>query len=166
MLNQLERLAERVGGCNELIDRLLQDRKQLLVAYYNLVGIKPGKGSLSALDEMALDDFCQRLVDYLSCGHFNIYERIIREMEEGEPRTSAGQIWTQLEANTQQIMGYYDSHLETAIDHDNCLEFHQVLSKLGESMASRFTLEDSLIVLALGDSLDSANDCGHFARPA
>jgi len=43
MLNQLENLTERVGGCNKLVDRWLHVRKHLLVAYYNLVGIKPGK---------------------------------------------------------------------------------------------------------------------------
>lgn len=45
MLNQLENLTERVGGSNELVDRWLQVRKHLLVAYYNLVGLKPGKES-------------------------------------------------------------------------------------------------------------------------
>ncbi len=34
MLNQLENLTERVGGSNELVDRWLQVRKHLLVAYY------------------------------------------------------------------------------------------------------------------------------------
>ena len=76
MLNQLDSLTERVGGSNTLVDRWLHVRKHLLVAYYNLVGLKPGKESF-----MRLDDFCQSLVDYLSDGHFNLYERIIREME-------------------------------------------------------------------------------------
>lgn len=77
MLIQLESLTERLGGSNELVDHWFHVRKQLLVAYYNLVGIKPGKESFVRLNEKALDDFCQNLVDYLSAGHFNIYERII-----------------------------------------------------------------------------------------
>ncbi|VFS26694.1 Regulator of sigma D [Enterobacter cancerogenus] len=85
MLNQLESLTERVGGSTQLVDRWLHDRKHLLVAYYNLVGIKPGKESFMRLNEKALDDFCQSLVDYLSDGHFNIYERIVREMEGTNP---------------------------------------------------------------------------------
>lgn len=36
MLNQLENLTERVGGSNKLVDRWLDVRKHLLVAYYNL----------------------------------------------------------------------------------------------------------------------------------
>lgn len=48
MLNQLENLTERVGGNNKLVDRWLLVRKHLLVAYYNTVGLKPGKESFYA----------------------------------------------------------------------------------------------------------------------
>jgi len=63
MLNQLESLTERLGGSNKLIDFWLNERKQLLISYYNLVGIKPGKGSYMQLNEKALDDFCHNLVE-------------------------------------------------------------------------------------------------------
>ncbi|HDR2755909.1 MULTISPECIES: sigma D regulator [Enterobacter] len=165
MLNQLESLTERVGGSNKLVDRWLHVRKHLLVAYYNLVGIKPGKESYMRLNEKALDDFCQSLVDYLSDGHFNIYERIIREMEGTTPYLAASKLYPLLEANTQQIMDYYDSTLENAIDHDNYLEFQQALSDLGEALEERFTLEDKLIALALDNDLNISNE-ENIARPA
>lgn len=57
MLNQLKSLTERVGGSNELVDRWLAARNHLLVTYYKMVGIKPGKEPMTALDEQALDDF-------------------------------------------------------------------------------------------------------------
>ena len=165
MLNQLESLTERVRGSNKLVDRWLHVRKHLLVAYYNLVGIKPGKESFMRLNEKALDDFCQSLVDYLSDGHFNIYERIIREMEGTTPYLAASKLYPLLEANTRQIMDYYDSTLENAIDHDNYLEFQQALSDLGEALEERFTLEDKLIALALDNDLTASNE-DHIARPA
>ena len=161
MLNQLESLTERVRGSNKLVDRWLHVRKHLLVAYYNLVGIKPGKESFMRLNEKALDDFCQSLVDYLSDGHFNLYERIIREMEGTTPYLAASKLYPLLEANTQQIMDYYDSTLENAIDHDNYLEFQQALSDLGEALEERFTLEDKLISLVLDASPED-----NIARPA
>ena len=165
MLNQLESLTERVRGSNKLVDRWLHVRKHLLVAYYNLVGLKPGKESFMRLNEKALDDFCQSLVDYLSDGHFNIYERIIREMEGTTPYLAASKLYPLLEANTQQIMDYYDSTLENAIDHDNYLEFQQALSDLGEALEERFTLEDKLIALVLDNNLNiSTSD--NVARPA
>ena len=165
MLNQLESLTERVRGSNKLVDRWLHVRKHLLVAYYNLVGIKPGKESFMRLNEKALDDFCQSLVDYLSDGHFNIYERIIREMEGTTPYLAASKLYPLLEANTQQIMDYYDSALENAIDHDNYLEFQQALSDLGEALEERFTLEDKLIALALDNGLDVSHE-DNVVRPA
>ena len=165
MLNQLESLTERVRGSNKLVDRWLHVRKHLLVAYYNLVGIKPGKESFMRLNEKALDDFCQSLVDYLSDGHFNLYERIIREMEGTTPYLAASKLYPLLEANTQQIMDYYDSTLENAIDHDNYLEFQQALSDLGEALEERFTLEDRLIALVLDNGLDVSNE-DNIARPA
>lgn len=167
MLNHLESLTARVGGTNKLVDHWLQVRKHLLVSYYNLVGIKPGKESYTELNEKALDDFCHNLVDYLSAGHFSIYERIISEMEGNSPLLAATQIYPQLEANTQQIMSYYDSNLENAIDDDNCLEFQEALSGIGEALAARFTLEDQLIVMAFDFNLaESANDDSNIARPA
>ena len=165
MLNQLESLTERVRGSNKLVDRWLHVRKHLLVAYYNLVGIKPGKESFMRLNEKSLDDFCQGLVDYLSDGHFNIYERIIREMEGTTPYLAASKLYPLLEANTQQIMDYYDSALENAIDHDNYLEFQQALSDLGEALEERFTLEDKLIALVLDNDLNISNE-ENVARPA
>jgi len=167
MLNQLESLTERVGGNNHFIDHWLLVRKHLLVAYYNLVGIKPGKGSYMRLNEKALDDFCQRLVDYLSAGHFNIYERIVGEMEGDSPLLATNKIYPLLEANTQQIMDIYDSSLENAIDDDNCMAFQKALSSLGEALDARFTLEDRLIVLAFDNTLKGgANGASHIARPA
>ncbi|AIA69253.1 regulator of sigma D [Pectobacterium atrosepticum SCRI1043] len=147
MLNQLQSLTEYVGGNNALIDQWLQARKQLLVAYYHLVGIKPNKEALSLLDEEALDNFCQNLVDYLSTGHFHLYEKMLHEAATHSEQVLAlsTQLDFALQNNTQQIMTFYDSHLAAAIDHDNCIEFQQALSSVGEALEERFTLEDNMI---------------------
>ncbi|MEQ9889440.1 sigma D regulator [Pectobacterium zantedeschiae] len=149
MLNQLQSLTEYVGGNNALIDQWLQARKQLLVAYYHLVGLKPNKEALSLLDEEALDNFCQNLVDYLSTGHFHLYEKMLHEAATHSEQLLAlsTQLDFALQNNTQQIMTFYDNHLATAIDHDNCLEFQQALSSVGETLEERFTLEDNMIRL-------------------
>ena len=149
MLNQLENLTERVGGSNELVDHWLHSRKHLLVAYYNMVGMKPNKESHTALDEKALDTFCQSLVDYLSSGHFNIYNRIMSKLEDENPSSDVTQIYSKLEQNTQKIMDLYDSHLENAIDADDWSQFQQVLSQVGELLETHFSLEDKLITLAI-----------------
>ncbi|ORM69885.1 anti-RNA polymerase sigma 70 factor [Pantoea wallisii] len=168
MLTQLDTLTERVGGGNELVDSWLRARRQLLVTYYELIGMKPNKEALTALDEQALDAFCHNLVDYLSTGHFSVYERIISEMEGDSPLIAAAQIYPSLESNTDRIMQLYDSHLQQAINDENCVDFQQALSEVGEALESRFTLEDKLIQLAWDNKLARppvANDSA-IARPA
>ncbi|HBZ14955.1 sigma D regulator [Pantoea sp. NPDC088449] len=168
MLNQLDDLTKRVGGGNELVDSWLRARRQLLVTYYELIGLKPQKDALTALDEQALDAFCHNLVDYLSTGHFSVYEHIISEMQGDNPLMAAAQIYPALEANTDRIMQLYDSHLQQAINDDNCVDFQQALSEVGEVLESRFTLEDKLVQLAWDNQLAHlpvAND-SVIARPA
>ncbi len=95
-------------------------------------------------------------MDYLSSGHFSIYERIIGEMEGDTPLLAAIRLYPQLEANTQQMMDYYDTCLENAIDHDNYLEFQQALSDIGESLeahVSRWRI--NLIALAVAHNLSN-----------
>ncbi len=99
-------------------------------------------------------------VDYLSAGHFSIYERILHKLEGNGQLLHAAKIWPLLE-DTQRIMDYYDS-TETAIDHDNCLEFQQALSDIGEALEARFVLEDKLIMLVF----DAMHDGARVKRPA
>ncbi|MHA7848839.1 sigma D regulator [Serratia sp. D1N4] len=150
MLNKLENLTQRVGGSNELVDQWLQARKQLLVAYCTLVGIKPNKEKHTPLNEKALENFCQNLVDYLSDGHFHIYGEIIKRVEgSASPKMAlTTKFYPKLQANTETIMAFHDRYTEVDIDQDVCLEFHQALSDIGEALASRFALEDHLIQLA------------------
>ncbi|MGX9257974.1 sigma D regulator [Pantoea ananatis] len=167
MLNQLDVLTQRVGGSNELVDSWLAARRQLLVSYYHLVGIKPKKEVLTRLDEQALDNFCHNLVDYLSSGHFSLYQRLIGEMDGTSPLLAATQIYPSLEANTEQLMKLYDGHLQQAIDDDNYVAFQNALSEVGEALEGRFTLEDKLIQMAWDNHLTPpvAND-SEIARPA
>ncbi|WP_163566503.1 Rsd/AlgQ family anti-sigma factor, partial [Klebsiella pneumoniae] len=56
-------------------------------------------------------------------------------------------IYPKLWANTEQIMAFHDRYTEVDIDQEVCLEFHQALSDIGETLAARFALEDKLILL-------------------
>lgn len=150
MLNRLESLTQRVGGSNELVDQWLQARKQLLVAYCSLVGIKPNKEKHTPLNEKALENFCHNLVDYLSAGHFHIYDKIIKQVEgSASPKMAlATKFYPKLQANTEAVMAFHDRYTEVVIDQDVCEELNQALSDIGEALASRFALEDQLIQLA------------------
>ncbi len=148
MLNNLNMSAEHLGGNNDPVDHWLQDRRDLLVSYYHLAGLKPNKDCFMALNEKALNAFCQCLVDYLSAGHFNIYERVIKETAQDDSLRATSQIYPALQANTSALMKIYDTHLENAINHDNYHEFQTVLSRISEILEARFMLEDKLVQLA------------------
>lgn len=150
MLNRLERLAQRVGGSNRLIDDWLKARKQLLVEYYLLVGLKPQKEKHTPLNEKALSGFCQQLVDYLSACHFHLYDKIIVQTKE-DPQTEkvlANRLYPKLHDNTLLMMQFYDRYSDSQVHDELCLELHDALSEIGEHMATRFAWEDQLILLA------------------
>jgi len=171
MLIRLERLTQRVGGSNEFIDQWLQARKELLVAYCTLVGLKPKKEKHTPLNEKALDNFCHNLVDYLSAGHFHRYQRLVEEVGDANKaqKLAAAKIYPALERNTETIMAFHDSYTDTDIDDDNAFAFHYALSDIGEALDARFSLEDQLIILALDSahpSLPIANNEAIVDRPA
>ena len=150
MLNRLESLTQRVGGSNELVDQWLLARKQLLVTYCALVGIKPNKEKHTPLNEKALENFYHNLVDYLSAGHFHIYDKIIKQVEgSASPKMAlTTKFYPKLQANTETIMAFHDRYTDADINQEAYLEFNKALSDIGEALASRFALEDQLIQLA------------------
>ncbi|QQN33743.1 MULTISPECIES: Rsd/AlgQ family anti-sigma factor [Rahnella] len=171
MLNRLERLTQRVGGSNELVDQWLHARKELLVSYCTFVGLKPNKEKHTPLNEKALDSFCHHLVDYLSAGHFHLYPRIIEEVDgAGSPKkVQAAKIYPALELNTEAIMAFHDSYTETDINDDNAFAFHYALSDIGEALDARFQLEDQLIIMAFEpapESVPPSENEPDLARPA
>lgn len=170
MLNRLESLTQNVGGNNDLVDQWLQARKQLLVAYYTLVGVKPNKGKHTPLNEKALENLCHNLLDYLSAGHFHIYDKIIQQVEGAASleSTQATRIYPKLQHNTEQIMAFHDRYSKAEMDDDLCLAFHQSLSDIGEMLEARFELEDQLIRLAIQawqQNRQAANHADTLARP-
>ncbi|AWK14771.1 Rsd/AlgQ family anti-sigma factor [Candidatus Fukatsuia symbiotica] len=151
MLNRLENLTQRVGGSNELIDQWLQARKKLLVTYCTVIGVKQPKAEHASFDKKALEDFFQNLMDYLSSGHFKIYDTIIEQTEgQSSPKMALkSKIYPALKDNTQDIMEFHDNYIDTNVDQDRYLEFNQTLSALGQALDTRFQLEDQLIQWAV-----------------
>ncbi|WP_114196071.1 sigma D regulator [Edaphovirga cremea] len=150
MLKSLERLTQRVGGSNELIDQWLCAREELLVAYYALIGLKPNKEKHTPLNENALENFCHCLVDYLSAGHFHVYDRIVKDVvgADSSAMLITSKIYPALQQNTATIMAFHDSYTDTHIDDDQVYDLHQALSDIGEALEARFIQEDQLITLA------------------
>ena len=140
MLESCRNAQERWGGVHQLIDRWLQERHELIKVFDQL------KGDEAALSRQALQRFCQVLLDYVSAGHFEIYEQLLKEAEEfGNARglELASQIYPRIQAITDVAVAFNDR-----CDQGDCLDspgLHDELECLGQLLHERFELEDCLI---------------------
>lgn len=139
MLENCQSAKERWGGVSGIIDRWLQERQDLLVRYCDLP--KQPQEHESAVKVQGL---CQILVDYVSAGHFEVYDQLIkegREFDDKEALLEAGQLFTRIDKTTEYALDFNDKYLAT----DDLTTITADLSKLGEVLASRFEAEDRMI---------------------
>ncbi|WP_426150700.1 sigma D regulator [Pseudomonas sp. DC3000-4b1] len=142
MLESCQNAQERWGGVHLIIDRWLQDRQNLIVAF---AAIEEASEE-GRLRRSGLQDFCGLLVDYVSAGHFGVYEQLTQEAKAfGDDRglELAEQICPRLEALTQGCLKFNDH-----CDKGDCSDFADLsarLKELGGILHERFELEDCLI---------------------
>jgi len=146
MLEACRSVSERWGGVSELIDDWLKERKELLVLYCELTGTHNQDEDSDAKVSVdgQLRQLCQILVDYVSAGHFEIYEQLKKEAEAFDDiaAVSALQpVFEKIQINTEQCLVFNDK-CETL---GNICSLHRELSSLGQVLAERFELEDKLI---------------------
>ncbi len=143
MLEKCNSAKERWGGVNNIIDRWLHERQELLVEYCNLSGIK-------AFDENENDHreklkrFCQILVDYVSAGHFEVYDKLIKEgqdFNDKEALTKAAELYDSIDKTTESLLDFNDKYLAT----DDLSELAIDLSDIGQNLEPRFAAEDQMI---------------------
>lgn len=140
MLESCQNAQERWGGVNLLIDRWLQERKELVNAFDKL-----GEASTGPHPK-ELREFCGVLVDYVSAGHFEIYEQLHNEAKAFDDQRGlklANRLYPRIEAITEIALKFND-----LCDKGDCSDASRVaeeLKKLGCCLHERFELEDCLI---------------------
>lgn len=140
MLNNVESARERWGGVSDIIDRWLQERQDLLVIYCDLSGLN---GDSIHRGEK-LESLCQILVDYVSAGHFEVYDTLVKEAREFEDKDAlkeAQALFNTVDITTEAVLDFNDKYQET----DDLTTIGEDLSQLGETLASRFEAEDRMI---------------------
>ncbi len=141
---------ERRTGTRDTIDKLLEERQQLVVKFCKLAGAQPlDKGEEDDFDQL-LQRFCELLVDYSAFAHFEIYERIIngRERRTGVIEV-AREVYPRIAEATEAAVEFNDRY--DANDHR--LDLHALgddLNSLGEELAIRAEMEDRIIAALLG----------------
>ena len=140
MLESCQNAQERWGGVHLLIDRWLQERNQLVQAYVAI------NGSAASPSADALQQFCEILVDYVSAGHFEVYEQLTSEAKAfGDERglELATQIYPRIDAITEVALAFND-RCDTGDCNDSASLLDDV-KHLGQLLHERFELEDCLI---------------------
>ncbi|MDN6320013.1 MAG: sigma D regulator [Marinobacter sp.] len=145
MLENCRNARERWGGVSELIDRWLKARQDLLVHYCELSGESDFSQTEALKQKFA--GLCEVLMDYVSTGHFGIYEQLIseaREYNDGGLELAA-KVYPRIEKTTEVALNFNDQLDDRALSEQDTKALFEALSHLGQSLESRFEMEDFLI---------------------
>ncbi|WP_020562003.1 Rsd/AlgQ family anti-sigma factor [Methylosarcina fibrata] len=136
---------ERRQQAAQLIAELQSERQALWSLYCQIADLKP----FTKVEQVRikLTRFSQTLVDYVSLGHFGLYERILCGTERRNRILSvATDMYPEFSAVTEATLAFNDKYenLDVMETFDTLSED---LSAMGESLAKRFDLEDRLCEL-------------------
>jgi regulator of sigma D len=143
MLKNCRSAKERWGGVNTIIDRWLQERQEMLVSYCALSTIDTFNEDNSE-HRQKVRHFCQILMDYISAGHFEIYDQLIKEgrdFGDKDALKAAAKPYTAIDTTTEKLLDFNDKYQET----DDMSSLAADLSSTGQQLASRFEAEDEMI---------------------
>ncbi len=142
MLEGCQTAKERWGGVSEIIDRLLNERQELIALYCSINGMYHFDDDKRPVASK-LKELCQILVDYASAGHFGVYEQLIQEAREFNDGgvELANTILPMLEENTSRCLRFNDSCESIS----SLKRLQEAVSKLGETLEERFSFEDKMI---------------------
>ena len=136
---------ERRQQYYELIAKLQNERQEVMSLYCNFAELKPFPANEAV--KSLLTRFSQILVDYVSLGHFGVYERLLAGAERRSRVLSvAKEIYPEFSVTTDAAISFNDKY-DNVEKIDVFEDLEQDLSVLGESLAKRIDLEDRLCEL-------------------
>lgn len=128
----LQRLHATADRYADQADRSFSDCRQRLISY--LVKLNHALNEdLADLSHALLTRFCESLVDYLSVGHFRVFQRLA---------LSAGP-YAFIEATTQAGMAFNDRFGD--LGSIRVSEVREALEQMARVLSTRFELEDRLL---------------------
>lgn len=146
MLEKCKNAKERWGGVHHLIDNWLSERQELIMLMVAINGLNEYTPKNTPLS-VKIQAFCQVMMDYLSAGHFEIYEQLMREADEFHDENGKAlinRLYPKIEATTDLALQFNDDY-DTEHCEQKLNDLPKRLSELGEALEVRFELEDQLI---------------------
>jgi regulator of sigma D len=134
---------QQFNAVEELLTRWLKERRELLGKYTEIVVTLDSNLDAANLQQRQRG-LCELLVDYVSAGHFEIFNELINEAESFADGSGAlaERLMPAIGDTTEVIMAYEEKYGEAQAQQD---KLKRDLSALGEVLESRFVLEDQLI---------------------
>ena len=128
----------------DLLTRWLKERRGVLGKYTEIVVALDSRPDDERLQKRQ-QGLCERLVDYISAGHFEVFHELINEAESFDDGSCAlaENVMPAIGDTTEIIMAYEEKYSAAQGAHQEKLK--RDLSALGEALESRFVLEDQLI---------------------
>lgn len=144
MLENCKNAKERWGGVSDLIDKWLKERQELIVLLCD-ISVNPGSSEENKVERF--QGFCQLLVDYVSVGHFEVYEHLMKEAESHNDggMELAKKVIPQIQKSTEVALDFNDRFDDIHKVDDGIAGLIAELENLGKMLEERFELEDLLI---------------------
>lgn len=130
-----------------LVQRWLQERQALIVLMMALSDEQRRQQDSRPLSEH-VQEFCEILMDYVSAGHFEVYDELLAEAEKrsGGQLPASQTLLSRLQPTTDAVIRFNDIY-ENSRDEEALARLAQELSLLWPEMESRFEIEDRMIAL-------------------
>lgn len=146
MLEDCKSALERWGGVHQLIDRWLDQRRDMLVSFVELQ--EACDVELDAVDKAQIDAFSELLMDYISAGHFEIYPQLREEAKafsDDEALVIADKLFERLDMSTELVLAFDEDYASPTRCQHYLPRLPAWLDRLGKGLTERFALEDQLI---------------------
>lgn len=128
---------------NHVINELLDERSQVWSLYCSAAGMEPYRPEKTIED--LVQEFCQLSVDYISLGHFGLYQRILDGKERRKAVVDVAEhIYPQIAKATEAVLSFNEKY-KTLTPKMILNQLSGDLSTVGEQLATRIELEDQLI---------------------
>ncbi len=149
MYTRLQNTRQQYGGSLTAIDNWLEERQQLIVAYCKLAALPPfdkGQATQHFPLESEILEFCQLLMDYLSAGHFEVYDQIVSQcaVNGSVSKALAEGLYPKIASSTDIALEFNDKYADHTVE-AKTVDFDGDLSSLGQALEQRFEFEDELI---------------------
>ncbi len=127
-----------------VVDRWLAERSEMFVLYCRLTG---SRNSNILPDAAQVAQFCDILIDYVSAGHFEVYEQLVSLCDQHGPNSIQllKELFPKINSTTDIVVNFNDKYCDDGAYEKVHAELDVDLSKLGVAIAERAELEDQLI---------------------